>query len=406
MSTNPSTAGQPQVAAAKGAGRAAGRVRTFWQRVTEGIEVSQLWAQFRAEARTSYGLYSREVDWEAVEKGKKWKRPFRAAGALFWAMLMKLSPARRVILLLAVALLVIVPFEFETRGGARGGQGGVVIVSVGILSPGVILLFVLLALELADRVTMKRDLEIAREIQRWLVPEKPPEVPGYDIAFLTRPANTVAGDYYDTIPRGAARNASTPDGKILLVVADVAGKSVPAAILMATFQASLRAIEATGGSLSEMVHSLNSYVCENSQSGLRFITAFFAELEPVSGDIQYTSAGHHAAMLRRGAGTVEELSEGGLPLGIEWDERFPSGRAKLGPGELMLIYTDGLVEAVNAQGQEFGKGRLRNLLYPSDGAHTAAEVLSYITKTLDSFVGTAPQHDDITCMVVRRQAAN
>lgn len=397
MATNPSASRGPRPSAAFQAGRAAGRVRSFWQRVTEGIQISDLWAQFRAEARTSYGLYSRDVDWEAVRRGKRWKQPFRAAGALFWAMLMKLSPVRRVLLLLAIVSLVLFPVQVQSD------HRTVILASPGILSPGVLLLFLLLALELADRVTMKRDLEIAREIQRWLVPEKPPDLPGYDIAFLTRPANTVAGDYYDTIPRGPARNAGADDGSLLLVVADVAGKSVPAALLMATFQASLRATQATGSSLIELVRSLNHYVCENSQSGLRFITAFFAELEPASGNLRYTCAGHHPALLRSAMGEVSELGEGGLPLGIELEESFPAGHACLAPGGLLLIYTDGLVEAVNTQGEEFGKARLKNVLAPCDSAHSAAEVLAYVTRVLDGFVGVAPQHDDITCLVVRRK---
>jgi len=271
----------------------------------------------------------------------------------------------------------------------------------------VILLFLLLALELADRVTMKRDLEIARDIQRWLVPEKPPDVPGYDIAFLTRAANTVAGDYYDTIPRGAAgANATAPGaagGNLLLVVADVAGKSVPAALLMATFQASLRAIEATGSSLAQLVRSLNRYVCENSQNGLRFITAFLAELDPPSGNLQYTSAGHHPALIRSASGQVSELGEGGLPLGIELDEPFPAGTGRLAPGELLVIYTDGFVEAVNTNGEEFGKARLKNVLGPCDASSSASEILAHMARVLDGFVGAAPQHDDLTCLVVRRK---
>jgi sigma-B regulation protein RsbU (phosphoserine phosphatase) len=374
-------------------------VRSFWQRVTDGIQISELWTQFQTEARTSYGLYSRDVDWEEVRRGKRWKQPFRAAGALFWAMLMKLSPARRLLLLAAVATLLLVSFQVETR------RGTVVFVSIGILSPGVLLLFLLLALELADRVTMKRDLEIAREIQRWLVPEKPPDVPGYDIAFFTRPANTVAGDYYDTIPRGALRDAGANDGHLLLVVADVAGKSVPAAILMATFQASLRAIEATGTPLAEVVRGLNEYVCANSQSGLRFITAFFAELTPASGELRYTCAGHHPALIRHTTGKVEELTEGGLPLGIELNEKFPAGQSRLAPGEFLCIYTDGLVEALNAQGEEFGKARLLNVLTPCDAANSAGEILTYITRVLEGFVGAAPQHDDVTCLVVQRRIA-
>jgi len=379
------------------AGRATGRVRSFWQRVTEGIRISDLWTQFQSEARTSYGLYSREVDWEGIERSKRWQRPFRAAGALFWAMLMKLSPARRVLLLLAVATMLFTSFQYESQ------HGSVVVISMGILSPGVILLFILLALELADRVTMKRDLEIAREIQRWLVPEKPPDVPGYDIAFMTRPANTVAGDYYDTIPRGAAGGLPASAGRnVLLVVADVAGKSVPAALLMATFQASLRAIEATGSSLADLVRSLNRYVCENSQNGLRFITAFLAELEPASGQLHYTSAGHHPALIRSPSGQISELGEGGLPLGIELDEPFPAGSGRLAPGELLVIYTDGFVEAVNAAGEEFGKSRLKNVLEPCDASSSASEILAHLARVLDGFVGAAPQHDDLTCLIVRR----
>ena len=400
MATRPPGAGAAGGSASQTAGRGAGRLQTFWRQVTEGIQISDLWTQFQSEARTSYGLYSRDVDWEAVERGKRWKKPFRAAGALFWAMLMKLSPARRLILLAAIATLALFSFQVESK------HGSVVFISLGILSPGVLLLFLLLALELADRVTMKRDLEIAKEIQRWLVPEKPPEVAGYDIAFLTRAANTVAGDYYDTIPRGPARAAASNDGNLLLAIADVAGKSVPAALLMATFQASLRAIEATGTSLDGIVRGLNDYVCENSQEGSRFITAFLAELELSTGNLRYTSAGHLPALLRRESGKVSELSEGGMPLGIERDEKFPTGQTQMAPGEILFFYTDGIIEAVNSQGEEFGRGRLLSVLAPCDAANSAAEILAHIMHVLDGFVGLAPQHDDLTCMVVRRKRAN
>jgi phosphoserine phosphatase RsbU/P len=400
MAANPGanerTASQRQQATAgERVHQAVGHARTFWERVTEGERISELWTQFQSEARTSYGLYSREVDWDKVDKSKRWQRPFRAGGALFWAMLMKLTPARRLLLLLAVVAVALDLIPNSERSK-----------EVAIRFPGlaVFALFLLLALELADRVTMKRDLEIAREIQRWLVPEKPPDVPGYDIAFMSRPANTVAGDYYDTIPRGVARNAAVAGGKLLLVVADVAGKSVPAALLMATFQASLRAIEATGAPLDELVQSMNFYVCENSRNGLRFVTSFFAELEPATGAIRYTSAGHHPAMVRRTTGKIDELAQGGMPLGIEFDEKFPSGEAQLGMGEVMFIYTDGLVEAVNSAGAEFGKERLENLLFPCDAKYTAVEVLAHVTRVLDTFVGAERQHDDITCMVVRRAA--
>jgi len=177
MAVNPSASGAPPPPATPRPARARGCLSEFWQRVTEGIQISELWAQFQSEARTSYGLYSRDVDWEAVRRGKRWQRPFRAAGALFWAMLMKLSPARRLLLLAAVFFLLFFSFQVESE------HGRVLVVSMGILSPGVLLLFLLLALELADRVTMKRDLEIARDIQRWLVLRKRRTSPAWTSRF-------------------------------------------------------------------------------------------------------------------------------------------------------------------------------------------------------------------------------
>src|SRR5207249_4537159 len=159
------------------------RTGAFWQRVTEGIELHVLWGQFMSEARQSYGLYSSEVDWESLKRETPWKRGLKLARLLFWAMILKLSPARRVFLLLALAFVVLAFLR-------------IIGWSFAILS----LLF-LLGLELSDRVTMKRDLEIAREIQSWLVPEVPPQIQGLDIAFATRPQNTVAGDYYDAFLR-------------------------------------------------------------------------------------------------------------------------------------------------------------------------------------------------------------
>jgi hypothetical protein len=131
-------------------------------------------------------------------------------------------------------------------------------------------LLILLALELADRVTMKRDLEIAREIQGWLMPAAAPQLPGVDIAFVTRPANTVAGDYYDAFLLPQSSQADGP--RLLVAVADIAGKSVPAALLMATLQASLRTLAALPGNLSELMERLNRYACSQNLGGRRFTT--------------------------------------------------------------------------------------------------------------------------------------
>jgi sigma-B regulation protein RsbU (phosphoserine phosphatase) len=259
-----------------------------------------------------------------------------------------------------------------------------------------LLLFLFLALELADRVTMKRDLEIAHEIQRWLVPENPPEAPGLDIAFATRPANTVAGDYYDAFLRPA------PDGneKLLIVVADVAGKSVPAALLMATFQASLHTLAAAPTPLIELVHGLNRYACRHSLGGLRFTTAFLGELDRASRTLTYVNAGHNAPILRRTSGATERLKASGLPLGIEEQTPYVGGTAPLENGDLLVVFTDGVVEAFNADGQEFGEARLLEALHAVP-RESAAQTLKHILASVDHFVGKERQNDDITCLLLR-----
>ena len=368
--------------------RKRGGLRDYWQRVTEGLAIQQLWGQMKADARSTYSFYSRDVDWEAMGKGRHWKRPFRIAWALFQAMLMKLTPARRVLLLIACILLVVnLKFNFSDRQ-----------VSFDLGGFGTAILFILLALELADRVTMKRDLEIAREIQHWLVPEHPPAVPGVDIAFATRPQNTVAGDYYDAFLRAG------PEGhagqSLLMVVADVAGKSVPAALLMATFQASIHSLAARPGSLDELARDLNQYACNHSLMGMRFTTAFLAEYDSSAHSIRYVNAGHNAPFLRRAAGTMERLSEGGMPFGIDSSTEHRSEAVTIGSGDLLVIFTDGLAEAVNGSGEEYTESRIQSRV-ETFTHESAASVLALLMGDVDTFVGPARQHDDITCMAVR-----
>lgn len=374
------------------------RLRAFWARVTEGFELQQLWGQFISEAKSSYGLYSRDVDWDEIRREpNKLKRFCRSAWALFQAMLMKLSPARRVLLLIAIALLAIQP-EFQWTG-----HGRTVTTEFRWGWLGALILFVLLALELADRVTMKRDLEIAREIQQWLVPDRPPIAAGIDIAFATRPQNTVAGDYYDAFLRPITPAGSTAP-PLLVVIADVAGKSVPAALLMATFQASLHALSATPATLDEIVQGLDRYARAHSLEGRRFTTAFLAEIEPASREMRYVNAGHNDPILRRASGKVERLGTGGPPFGLplftEHEPAYLSGRVQLGSGDLLFIFTDGVIEAVDDQGVEFGESRLLPCV-EAVGQQTASDTLNRVMNEVNTFVGYARQHDDITCLVLR-----
>jgi sigma-B regulation protein RsbU (phosphoserine phosphatase) len=364
------------------------RTRGFWQRVSEGKDLDDLWSQFTADARASYGFYGKDVNWEEVEALPHWRRPFFIAKQFFWALMMKLSPARRVLLLVALTLFVL------SSGRVRIDN---FVLDAKFEWLSALLLLLLLSLELADKVIMKRDLEIAREIQTWLVPSQPPEVPGGDIAFATRPQNSVAGDYYDAFyPTVSAAEG----GKLMLVIADVAGKSVPAALLMATMQASLRTVAGEDAPLELLVPRLNRYACAYSLDGRRFTTAVLGQYEPSTGNLTYVNAGHNAPVIRRANGTLEELDKGGLPLGIESDAAYETGHTCLRAGDVLIFFTDGCIEAFNAAGEEFGGVRWLTAIRALPNG-TAQESLHYLMRQVDEFVGATRQADDITCMIFR-----
>ena len=368
-------------------GGAANRVRQFWQRVSEGRQLDDLWSQFAADARASYGFYGKDVDWEEIQKLPKWHRPFHIAKGIFWAMLMKMTPARRVLLLLALAMLLMSGFNFQF--------GHNIEIQFRFELIAALILLLLLSLELADKVTMKRDLEIAREIQTWLVPSQAPEVAGADMAFATRPQNSVAGDYYDAFyPDPANRE------RLIVGIADVAGKSVPAALLMATLQASLRTIAGEGVPVEELVTRLNRYASAYSLDGRRFTTAVLAEYAPASRRLTYVNAGHNAPILRRKNGELEKLETGGLPLGIKADAAYETASLELRPGDTLILFTDGVVEAFNESGEEFGNERwLATIRGLPDW--NGQQSLKYLMERVDQFVGATRQADDITCLVFR-----
>jgi sigma-B regulation protein RsbU (phosphoserine phosphatase) len=363
------------------------RANRFWQRVTDGMALSELWSQFQTDARSSYRLYSKEVDSTYVVGVSRSKHFFNVVSQFFWAIVEKLSPARRVLLLFALVLVIVPGGEWTSTSAS----GEVKVFALDFHFYGGLLMFALLILEVADRVVMKRDLQIAKEIQAWLLPANPPAVAGLEIAFATRPANTVAGDYYDVFARpGCGAHNET----FLIAVADVAGKSIPAAMLMATFQASLKTLSTTPGSLPELLGRMNRYACSNSQNGRRFTTAFVAEYDPASRTLTYVNAGHNNPMLRRQSGVIERLDVGGVPLGILEEVAYQQGTTTLQTGDWLAIFTDGVVEAENNRQEEYGEQRFITMLH-------SGVMLNSMLVDLDRFAGNAPQHDDVTCMLLK-----
>lgn len=368
--------------------RRRGRVQDFWQRVSEGRDVDDLWSQFAADARSSYGFYGKDVDWEQINQLPYWKRPFPIFRQFFWAMMSKLSPARRVLLLVALALLFLSGIKFEVNDTSA---------QINFELFAALLFLLLLSLELADKIVMKRDLEIAREIQSWLVPSDPPAVIGAEVAFSTKPQNSVAGDYYDAFYPDEDGPAG---GKLLLVMADVAGKSVPAALLMATLQASLHTLALEHLALTELAVRLNRYASVYSLDGRRFTTAVIAEYHPSTRRLLYVNAGHNAPIVRRASGEIERLESSSVPFGITPETRFPTSEVALQSGDTLVLFTDGVVEAFNSSLQEFSDPRWVSIVR-SLPPLSAKDTLQLLMRQVDEFVGATRQSDDITCLVLR-----
>ena len=218
----------------------------------------------------------------------------------------------------------------------------------------------LVLLEVADRLSLKGELEVAREIQLAMLPSGTYTAADIEICGSTRPANTVGGDFYDVLP--------LPDGRVILAVGDVAGKGSPAALLMALLLAMLRTLVDEGLEPEALVTRLNAQIWRHSP-GSRFITFFYAIYTPATGALTYVNAGQNPPLIRRGPGRYERLPATGIALGM-FDQSTYSPRSKRGssPGEMLVLYSDGITEAENPGGQPLEEAGLQVILdsYPDE----------------------------------------
>lgn len=250
--------------------------------------------------------------------------------------------------------------------------------------------------EAARRARDHRELEIAREVQEQLFPQELPRAPGLELAGHCRPARGVGGDYYDFLALG-------PD-RLGLAIGDVSGKGIPAALLMASLQASLRGQASFGTrDLAELMERVNKLICASSSPN-RYATFFYAEYSPSTRRLTYVNAGHNAPMLLRADGRLERLEAGGPVVGLIEFASYTAAEVELRPGDLLLGYTDGLSEAMNPAEEEWGEERLSQALRACDGT-PAAQVVERLMAGADAFAAGAPQHDDMTLLVVRAQEA-
>ena len=253
--------------------------------------------------------------------------------------------------------------------------------------------------EVAQRERLNREVEIAREVQERLFPQKLPIIWGLDYAGHCRPALGVGGDYYDFL--------ALPEGKLGIAIGDVSGKGIAAALMMASLQASLRG-EATRApeNLAAAVSSINRLVYEASSSN-RYATFFYGQYDPAQGRFDYVNAGHNPPMLFHGAGentTVTRLEPGGTVIGLLESSRYEQGSVRLGPGDVLVAFTDGISEAMDPNDEEWGEDRLIDAIRGCS-ISSAQQLLECVFDAATRFAGTAPQHDDMTLVVVRAFSA-
>lgn len=246
----------------------------------------------------------------------------------------------------------------------------------------------------AQMRAQERELDLARDIQMGLLPRAPLRSGPWEARGRVVPARQVGGDSFDCF--------GLDDGRFAVAIADVSGKGVPAALMTSNVQASLRAFCDGRRPILEAIRQLNASVTR-SASGGKFITLFYAEIDPAAGSLRYVNAGHNYPLLRLADGTLVELERGGLPLGILADGPYEEGTVAFAPGDALLMFSDGITEALDPKGRQFGDDRLY-ALWRTRGGGPPEEVIATVLEEVERFRGPATQSDDMTLLVVGRPA--
>lgn len=350
----------------------------------QDVRARELPGSVRQDLRAIYRFYLDDERRARLDAMGPMKRALFVPIWTVRSLLLKLTPSRRLLLAIALGMFLIGSFSFSYHDVRFRIDWSPM--------PFLIVLFILM-LELMDKVTARDEIAVARQVQLALLPSTDPQPPGFALWSYTRPANDVGGDLIDYIE-------SPSPGVLGVALGDVAGKGLGAALLMAKLQASLRATAPGSAGLGDLGGRLNKILCRDGLDN-RFATLFYVELQEAGpGPLRYLNAGHNPPLLVRAAG-VDLVETAGRPLGMFQDSSYVEGTLSMDPGDLLLVYSDGLVEANNAAEQEFGLDRLRGLaprLRDLDPKHAGEMLLADIDRFL---AGQRPQ-DDLSIILVRR----
>ena len=376
--------------------------KKFFDDYTKGVTSEDVQRLFTRDAPEAYRYFTRGLDVEKIRRMPLYRRWWYYTRELFVRFSMRLTPARRVLYGASVFLTIVglmelfrgfwstslLLFPFHLNLPLPHWEPGAMKLLLGFLG-----LQMLMLMEIADRLSLKGDLEIARDIQLAMLPAGTVESGAARACGLTRPANTVGGDFYDILP--------LPDGRLIVTVGDVSGKGSPAALLMALLLAMMRTLVDEGLESARLLARLNTQIVRHAP-GSRFITLFYGLYDPRTGTLEYVNAGHLPPLIHRRDGTFERLTQGNIALGMFAGSTYEAHRAQISPGDALILYSDGITEAENHRGQEFDESHLSAAITAA-GTHDPEPLGRAVLAAVDRHAGDVRLVDDLTVLILSAQ---
>ena len=377
-----------------------------WTRdVARDVTAEDLQRLFTRDTREAYRFFTRGLDEDQLAKERWTRRQLLRIRQVFVAFTLKLSPARRALYLVSLVIALVGVVNLYQGWKAVTIPFGTPFFRVMVIAPqwangtfslliSMFLMNLLVLLEVADRLSLKGELEVAREIQLAMLPTGTFVAGDAEICGLTRPANTVGGDFYDVLPLA--------DGRVIVTIGDVAGKGSPAALLMALLLAVLRTLVDEALEAQALVTRLNTQICRHTPAS-RFITLFYGVYTPSTGEITYVNAGQNPPLLRRADGSIERLHSTGVALGMFEGSTYEAAHAVVNRGDLVALYSDGITEAENPGGVPFEESGLERFL-AARGSDPPAVIAPALMKAVESHAADSRFTDDLTVLVLKRAA--
>jgi serine phosphatase RsbU (regulator of sigma subunit) len=346
----------------------------FWKTIRNDFRSGNFIETFRRDLKELKEYYLDEARRDELQKKGRIKRFFLTGWWILKVFFLRLTSLRRILLLVGLIFLL------QDRGNANNNP----------VLGGLIILFILM-LELKDKLLAHHELAEGHAVQEALMPERSPAVPGWQLWLFTRPANEVGGDLVDFLRISEQRFG--------VALGDVVGKGLGAALFMAKLQATLRAIFPDDTSLGQLGEKINRIFHRDSLPK-SFASLVYLEIQANAGAVRFVNAGHMPPVILR-KGQVEETPAGGPALGLLPTANYSEQTVQLSEGEVLLVYSDGVTEARNEEGDFFGEERLFKI-FSQSAVRSASEIGERFLAEVDLFIGSAKRHDDLSLVLLKR----